>query len=100
MDASSRPFCWSFNMPSSSASADTAAQLELCWSAFDKALALAGFALDGQLISANAKFHALLHLTPSDLVVLQHAQLCPAGRGWTHVSYSLQTSPRAGLESS
>src|SRR5690606_39945266 len=63
----------------SSASADTAAQLELRWSAFDKALALAGFALDGQLISANAKFQALLHLTPADLVGLQHAQLCPAG---------------------
>src|SRR5690554_7646592 len=78
MDASSRPF-WSSNMPSSSASADTAAQLELRWSAFDKALALAGFALDGQLISANAKFQALLHLTPEDLVGLQHAQLCPAG---------------------
>lgn len=66
-------------MPSSSASADTAAQLELRWCAFDKALALAGFALDGQLISANAKFQALLHLTPEDLVGLQHAQLCPAG---------------------
>lgn len=67
-------------MPSFSVSqSDVAAQLENRWGAFDKALALAEFALDGLLIFANAKFQALLYLTPAQLPGLQHARLCPAG---------------------
>jgi diguanylate cyclase (GGDEF)-like protein/PAS domain S-box-containing protein len=67
-------------MPLSSVShAGTAAQLEDRWSAFDKAMALAEFALDGSLISANAKFLSLLHLTPTQAGALQHAQLCTPG---------------------
>lgn len=58
---------------------DPTAQLEHQWSAFDKAMALAEFGLDGQLIFANARFQTLLQLTPAHLGKLQHAQLCPPG---------------------
>ena len=67
-------------MPSFSASpAGTAALLENRWSAFDKTMALAEFALDGRLLFANAKCQALLHLSPDHVGTLQHAQVCPAG---------------------
>lgn len=54
-----------------------AAQWENRWGAFDKAMALAEFALDGTLTCANARYQQLLHLTPAQFGTLQHAQLCP-----------------------
>lgn len=67
-------------MPSSFVShSETAAQQEDRRSAFDNAMALAEFALDGQLLFANAKYQTLLHLAPAQLSTLQHAQLCPEG---------------------
>lgn len=67
-------------MPFSSVShAGTASQLEDRWSAIDKAMALAEFALDGRLISANARCQELLRLDPAQVGTLQHAQLCTAG---------------------
>ncbi|ADV27941.1 diguanylate cyclase/phosphodiesterase with PAS/PAC and GAF sensor(s) [Pseudoxanthomonas suwonensis 11-1] len=67
-------------MPSSSVSrSEAASQLENRWSAFDKAMALAEFALDGQLVSANAKFQSLLRLAPAQMTALHHDQLCPPG---------------------
>lgn len=66
-------------MPSASVHhAETAAQLANRWSAFDHAMALAEFAPDGLLLFANAKFQALLHVTPTHVGNLQHAQLCAA----------------------
>ena len=55
-------------MPFSSVShAGTASQLEDRWSAFDNAMALAEFALDGRLISANARCQELLRLDPAQV---------------------------------
>lgn len=64
---------------SSVSQSDTAALPEDRWNALDRALALAEFALDGQLLFANAKFRALLRLTAADVNAMQHHQLCPAG---------------------
>lgn len=65
-------------MPSLSASqSENAAQLEDRWIAFDRTMALAEFALDGRLISANPKLQALLLVSGDDLGKLQHARLCP-----------------------
>lgn len=67
-------------MPSTSVShAKAPAPLDNRWVAFDKALALAEFALDGRLIFANDKCQTLLQLTLANLGRLPHAQLCPAG---------------------
>lgn len=63
---------------SSDSGCTTAAQFESRWIAFDTALALAEFTLDGQLIFANPKYQALLQLLPEQFGSLQHAQLCPA----------------------
>lgn len=65
-------------MPSSSLSRSAgAARLEDQWSAFDKAMALAEFALDGTLIFANDRCQALLHLSPQHVGSVRHGQLCP-----------------------
>lgn len=63
---------------SSDSGCATAAQFESRWIAFDTALALAEFTLDGQLIFANPKYQALLQLLSEQFGSLQHAQLCPA----------------------
>lgn len=63
---------------SSDSDCATAAQFESRWIAFDTALALAEFTLDGQLIFVNPKCQALLQLLPEQFGSLQHAQLCPA----------------------
>jgi diguanylate cyclase (GGDEF)-like protein/PAS domain S-box-containing protein len=83
---------------SSDRHSDTAAQLENRWGAFDKALALAEFALDGQLIFANDKYQALLHLTPAQLSGLQHTQLCPTGLVQTPAYDAMWQSLCAGNE--
>jgi diguanylate cyclase (GGDEF)-like protein/PAS domain S-box-containing protein len=57
--------------------AGAVAQLEERWSAFDKAIALAEFALDGRLLFANARYQALLHLEPAQVGTVRHVQLCP-----------------------
>lgn len=77
---------------------DTAVQLENRWSAFDKALALAEFALDGQLIFANAKYQALLNLEPALLTSLHHTQLCPAALVQTSAYEAMWQSLRSGHE--
>lgn len=65
-------------MPFSAISpSEAGTQLENRWSAFDKAMALAEFTLDGQLIFANDRFQELLDLQAGELASLQHAQLCP-----------------------
>jgi len=63
--------------PSTVSHSETAVQLENRWSAFDKALALAEFALDGRLVFANDKCQEMLHLVPEQQGTLQHSQLCP-----------------------
>jgi diguanylate cyclase (GGDEF)-like protein/PAS domain S-box-containing protein len=57
----------------------TPAQMEDRWGAFDKALALAEFALDGRLLFANDKYQALLRLAPPQVGSLRHEELCPPG---------------------
>lgn len=85
-------------MPSSFANhSETAAQQEN-WIAFDKAMALAEFSLDGRLIFANAKFRTLLNLAPEHLGTLQHAQLCPMGLVKSPAYEAMWQSLRSGHE--
>src|SRR5690606_41712739 len=52
----------------------------------------------GQLIFANDKYRALLHLTPAQLSGLQHTQLCPTGLVQTPAYDAMWQSLCAGNE--
>ena len=87
-------------MPPSPASSlpATASQLENRWSAFDKALALAEFALDGRLVFANDRFRELLRLGPEHLGTLEHAQLCPPALAESPAYHAMWQSLCSGHE--
>lgn len=54
-------------------------QQETRFHAYDKAMALAEFGLDGRLLYANANYQRLLKLEPGQCQALFHQDLCPTG---------------------